>query len=342
MSSSEASRKWGTIGVVIVGALLLGGLIAGGTLLYRTLYSPSAFVGQYLSLLSEKRAADAMLVPGVGLDPGALAEAGVTAQISDALLRQAALADLSDVQILSETADDGVWTVEVSYVASGVPGQTSFEVEQAGWYGFIPHWKFATPPIAAVELVVRGSNDFAVNGFKIDRRQIAGVESDPLDPVALLVLTPGMYAVTVDNAISYAESVPTLVSEPLSVSAVTVQASPTEQFTALAQQRVNEFLDACATQQVLQPTGCPFGFQISNRLASLPDWSITEYPEVTLDPSGANWEILPASAVAHLAVDVQSIFDGSIYPLRESVRFQIAGTATVLNDGSVSLRVRAP
>lgn len=347
MSKSEkapAERKGraSAIALGLVFVLLAAGFVVGGNFLYRAIYSPSAFVSSYLELLSQKRAADAMLVPGVALDRDALEDAGVTATVSDALLRKAALADLSDVKVLSETESNGIWTVEVSYQAAGVPGRSSFAVEQAGWYGFLPHWRFARSPIAAIELVVRGSDSFIVNGFPVDRRQLAGVESDPADPVALLVLTPGLYTVAVDTLLSTADGFSSLMDKGLTLTPVVIQTTATPEFRTVVQQKVEEFLEGCATQQVLQPTGCPFGYEISDRLASLPVWAITQHPEIVLEPDGANWMIAEAGAEARLSVDVQSIYDGSVWRLNENVYFQIIGTATVRGDGSVSIAVGSP
>ncbi len=328
--------------LALVGVLLLAALAASAAVLYRAVYSPSAFVERYLELLENQRAADAMMVPGVALDRDALAEAGVDAPLSDALLRSAALAELSSIQIVSEVATDDVWTVSASYIADGQPGQTSFLVTQDGWSGIVPRWRFARPPLAVIELVVRGADAFAVNGFAIDRRQIAGVDSDPLNAVALLALTPGMYTVTVDTPIAYHPGVHTLIDRSLAVTPVGVQARPTGEFRDAVQERVTEFLDDCATQQVLLPTGCPFGFEVRHRITSLPLWSIVQHPEVEIGADGAHWQIIPADAVAHLTVDVQSIFDGTIRRLSEDVVFQVSGTVTILPDGSVSIRVKTP
>ena len=43
-------------------------------------------------------------------------------------------------------------------------------------------------------------------------------------------------------------------------------------------------LDECATQQVLMPTGCPFGKPLANRVEGDPQWSIAVYPKVDIIP----------------------------------------------------------
>ncbi|MBT8798017.1 hypothetical protein J0P97_08030 [Microbacterium flavum] len=326
----------------IVGVLLVGAFGAAGAVLYDDLYSPSSFVRRYLDLLSTGNAAEALTVPGVAVDSAALQNSGLPADASEALLRRAALAPLTHPEITSATAeDDGTTTVTVSYDAGPHSGTTAFRVERAGWVGVAPTWRFATSPLAAIELTVRGATQFAVNGFEVDTRQVSPdrADADPLEPVALLVFSPGLYSISVDTPIASTPGVAVLSDTPLAKIPVDVQAQPTEKFTAAVQEQVESFLSTCATQQVLQPTGCPFGLVVQNRLASTPTWSIAQQPTVTLVPDGAHWRIEKVPAVAHITVDIRSIFDGSVRTLDEAVPFSLDGTVTILPDGTASIQV---
>jgi len=295
-------------------------------------------------MLSTGRAADALRVPGVAIDHDILEDAGIDAFASEALLRRAALAPLSDVDVVSETTEDDVTAVTVSYTAGSHPGTSTFLVEQDGWVGVTPNWRFTETPLAAVSLTVLGADQFSVNGFEIDRRQVsaAGADAVPTDPLPLLVFTPGIYSVTVDTAISASPGVSILADAPLMQTPVEVQTSPTDEFVSVVQSRVEEFLTGCTTQQVLQPTGCPFGLEVRNRIEGLPVWSIAAQPTVTVEPDGAQWLIPPTDAVAHIEVGIRSLFDGSIQHISEDVPFQVNGTVTILADGSASIRVGSP
>ncbi|WP_164234590.1 hypothetical protein [Microbacterium hydrocarbonoxydans] len=330
--------------LAIVGLLLIAAIAAGASTLYQQFYSPSAFVVRYLDMLSAGRAADALHVPGVAIDRETLEAAGIADAASEALLRNAALGPLSDIEVVSEKAVDGRSEVTVEYEASGHTGTTTFTVEQDGWAGVMPNWRFTTSPLAVVELTVRGADQFAVNGFEIDRRQVsqAGVDAAPLDPLPLLVFTPGLYAVTVDTPIAASSGTGVLADTPLATTPVDVQAEPTDEFIAVVQQRVEEFLTQCTTQEVLQPTACPFGLEVTNRISSLPKWSIAVQPAVTVVPDGAHWMIPPTDAVAHVDVEIKSLFDGSVEKVSEDVPFQVNGTIVILPDGSASIRVGAP
>lgn len=328
----------------VVGLLLVAALAAGGATLYREFYGPSAFVTRYLDLLADGRAADALRVPGVAIDRETLQDAGLSASASEAMLRRAALGSLSDVEVVSEEHDGDHYAVTVSYTAGGHPGTTTFAVAQDGWAGVTPNWRFTTSPLAVVDLTLLGADRFSLNGFEVDRRQVsvAAAEASAADPLPLLVFTPGLYSVTVDTAISQSSGTGVLADTPLATTPVDVQTEPTDEFVAVVQQRVEEFLTACTTQEVLQPTACPFGIEVSNRIDSLPKWSIATQPQVSVVPDGGQWRIPPTDAVAHVEVDIRSLFDGKVQEISEDVPFTVDGTIQLLPDGSVSIRVGSP
>ncbi len=326
----------------LIGVLLAGAFGAAAAVLYDDLYSPAAFVRRYLDLLSRGDAASALAVPGVAVDSAALMSAGLPADAGEALLRRAALAPLTDAEVTSVTADSaGLSTITVSYHAGPHTGATTFHVERAGTVGILPTWRFAKSPLAAIDLTLRGATQFAVNGFELDTRQVSPdqADADPLDPVSLLVFSPGLYSISVDTAISSSPGVAVLSDTPLAKIPVDLQTQPTDKFVAAVQEQVDSFLTECATQQVLQPTGCPFGLVVQNRIASAPVWSIAQQPVISLVPDGANWAIERVQAAAHITVDIRSIFDGSVRTLDEAVPFFMGGTVTILPDGTASITV---
>ncbi|HWI32394.1 MAG TPA: hypothetical protein VNT50_12995 [Microbacterium sp.] len=330
--------------IALIVAALLGACVVGGIALYRAMYSPSAFVERYVGMLAAGRAADALLVPGVAIDSAQLESAGLPTSASDALLRRDALAPLTDVTVVSETGDGDVIEVVVSYSAAGHSASTTFAVERNGWIGFVPTWRFAKSPLTVIDLTVRGSMRFEVNGFDVDKRQVSkdGAEAAALDAVPLLVFSPGLYAVSVDTAISATPGVQVLADAPLADVPIDIQAEPTEEFIGVVQARVEEFLSTCATQQVLQPTGCPFGYYVQNRIDEPPVWTITTQPTVKVTPNGADWVIPPAEAVAHIEVDIRSLFDGRVSHVSEDVPFLVDGTIVVLPDGTASISIGGP
>ncbi len=339
----RARSRFDLAALAVVGVLLVGAVYSAGAVMYDRLYSPAAFVERYLDLLSQGRAADALAVPGVRVDSAQSEGAGLPSDASEALLRRAALAPLSDVSVVETIEHDGVHAVTVDYTAGTHGARSTFRVEQDGMVGVAPSWRFAASPLAVIDLTVRGAMQFSVNGFEIDKRQVleAGPEADPLAAVPLLVFSPGLYSVEVRTPLSESPGVAVLSDKPRATIPVDLQTEPTEKFVGVVQEKVEGFLDECATQQVLQPTGCPFGFTVRNRIVNAPEWSISEQPVVSLEPDGADWQIRRTQAVAHIKVDIQSIFDGSITSVDEDVPFFIDGDITVLPDGTASIQVSA-
>lgn len=328
----------------VIGILLIGAIGATGAVLYRQLYSPTAFVLDYLHLLADGRATDALLLPGVSASSSQLAAAKLPADASGALLRGSALTRLTDVEPVSETTDaDGTTTVTVTYRVGGHSGTTTFDVERDDDGVLLPRWRFAESPLAVIELEVRGSMQFEVNGFSVDKRQVSpdGADADPLEPIPLLAFSPGLYSITVDTAATSSPGVAVLSDTPLAEIPVSFQAEPTDKFLGVVQQEVDDFLAQCATQKVLQPTGCPFGYYVRNRIVEPPTWKIEENPVVTLEPDGAGWAITRTQAVAKIDVQIRSIFDGSVYAVEELVPFFLTGKITILPDGTASIAVSA-
>jgi len=331
--------------LAIIGVLLIAAIAAASAIAYREFYSPTAFVERYLGTLAEGRAADALTIPGVAVDSAALEAAGLPVAPSDALLRRDALATLTQIEVTGEEdGEGGVILVTATYHAGAFPGTTTFAVKRDGTIGLAPTWRFATSPLALMDLAVTGSMTFEVNGFEIDKRQVSpeGAEADPLAAMSLLVFSPGIYSVSVDTPISATSGVAVLSDSPFTNVPVDVQAEPTPQFIALVQQRVEEFLTACATQDVLLPTACPFGFAVQDRVESPPKWSIAAQPTVSIVPDGAGWSIPEAAATAHIDVKVRSLFDGSVDQVSEDVPFVVTGTIAILPDGRASITVRGP
>lgn len=327
----------------ILSVLALGALGVGGVAVYRTLYSPAAFVERYLSLLSSGSAADALRLPGVTMDSAELAAAELPATASEVLLRRATLAPLLEVSVIGERVRGDVTEITVTYLANGHRGRTQFDVEQDGWIGVAPAWRFARSPLSAIDLTVRGATRFSVNGFELDTRQVApeGVDADPLVPVSMLVFSPGAYSIAVDTATATTPGVAVLSDAPQKSVPVDLQTQPTPEFVEVVQDRVDEFLASCATQQVLQPTGCPFGYFVRNRVEGVPHWSIAQNPEIEVVPDGAQWAIPSTRAVAHIDVDIRSIYDGRLNEVSEDVEFFLTGNITILPDGTASIQVSA-
>jgi hypothetical protein len=305
--------SWGFVFV-----MLIAGFVATVAAVNNDVLSAHGFVRNYLAALERHDARAALATPGVVVD-------GDTSLVVDDTVGA-----LSDIRFLSDTAVGDTHTVRYSYLLAGERRFTDFTVT---WTGnrllLFPTWKFAASPVADLSVSADHDSSVTVNGVAVPAGDYA-------------VLVPGLYVA--DDDTKYFDgaedaAAATKIDEPLTAE-VTVTA--TDAFTSAAQTAVDSFLDTCSTQTVLMPTGCPFGREVKNRLDGSPSWSITDYPDISLTPESAAgvWRARASGGTAAITVAVQSLFDGSISTLNDSVSLTADYVITIGVDGSLTVSVR--
>lgn len=314
---------------IILWPIVLAVILAafGGTVLIlnSSLYSASGFVRGYLDSLSRHDAEGALELVGTS-------SAG---DASDELLVREAMGELSDIRLVSDAVDaQGVHTVRYSYLAGGVAGTSSFSVVRKGTLlGLFDNWGFQTSPLGVIQLNVQHDASFTVNGR-------AAQTPAPNQPVPYLVFVPGTYQLDHDSKWLQADEVPVTVTDPATAVRAKLDIQANAAFGKQVQKEVDAFLDTCATQTVLLPTGCPFGEEMSNRIVTTPAWKMSSYPKVVLLPGSqaGQWVMQSADAAARLTVDVKSLFDGSVSTFDEDVPFSVSFDVTFLPDGQLLIQ----
>ncbi|MDQ4138178.1 MAG: hypothetical protein M3116_04950 [Actinomycetota bacterium] len=268
--------------------------------------------------------------------PGALELAGVSPTERDVLLDRDALGRLTDIrQHSDEQLPDGTHRVEFEYRTDAGPGRTAFLMEPAGTrFGVFGAWRFAEPPLAQVELTVLHDSRFDVNGL-----QVVGAANEPR---TYRVFAPGSYEFGHDTTYLEAPPVKLAVTEPGTVREARIDVAANEHFVEEVQRELDRYLDGCAKQRVLLPTGCPFGKQVANRIESEPVWAMSEYPPVTLVPAEepGTWLMPPTDAAARLQVDIRSLFDGTVTHFDEDVPFIVSYLITFQADGGLYIEAQ--
>jgi hypothetical protein len=292
------------VGAFFVAALAGGGTVAG---LNATVFGPGDFVRVYLDALARGDAESALGMPGVtagGLDTS--------------LLRDDVLTGLSGIrQAGDEPLGEDRHRVTMAWDSPGGSGTTSFEVERIGTrLGLFPEWRFAVSPIAELALEVEHDPRYTANGVQ------ASTGRTTEGTAAIAVLVPGSYVLGHDSTYLRGAAVTVLAAEAGAVVPATVEVEPGPAFAPALAAAVHAELAACTRQHVLFPTGCPFGQAIENRLASEPEWTIEREPRLGIEPGGfGTWIAGPAPGTAHLVVEVQSLFDGSLSTFDQDVPF---------------------
>lgn len=304
----------------VAAALVIAGFFGTVLVLGATLYSPGGFVQGYLDALARHDADGALELAGVSVESG---------DASDELLVAGAMGELGDIRLVSDqTVADGSHLVTFAYVAGDAVAESTFQVRPAGsLLGLFPTWDFVTSPIGVLQVTPRHDARFTANGVPV-----TAPAQDAATPY--LVFTPSLTVLDHETAFLQADAVPALASEPGAGVIAAVDIRPNAAFITQVQTELGDYLDECATQEVLLPTGCPFGEEISNRIITSPQWSITDYPQVTLvpGPEPASWLMPRTTAAAHLVVEVRSLFDGSVSTFDEDVPFTTSYLVTFLDD----------
>lgn len=295
-------------------AVLVAGFFLSVFALNSTVYSANGFVRGYLAALERQDSAAAL---------EALGRASVTSG-SDALLTDRAMGDLTAIELVRDTpGTGGIHTVVFDYRLGADPEtaasdvqRTEFTVEQTGTrFGLFPTWRFVASPLSTLSVTVSNADSFTANG------QAARVEADTA--TGFVVFAPGVYELAHDSTYLAASTVAVPLTTTGAILDAVIDPEPTPALIDWATDATADYLDECATQTVLMPTGCPFGESISNRIDNEPQWSIVDYPEVEIvraDEVGA-WTTREAEGVAHLNVAVRSLFDGTVSRFDEDVPF---------------------
>lgn len=309
----------------LVFALLLAGFGASVLALNGDVFSAHGFVRSYLEALERHDTSEALQFDGVDLPP---------TTSYNLITNDEAMGDLEGIRFISDVEVDDQHVVRFATVVSGVEQVTEFTVDHTGSrFGLFSTWRFADSPVATLNVSVDHDARFTANG-------VTSYSGD------FAVLVPGVFTLDHESAYLQAEEVTVAITEVGSVVDAVVAVTPTEELATATTEAITAFLDGCVTQQVLKPTGCPFGTEVVNRLNSPPVWSMVDYPSAVPVPEPTatigEWSVEPVSAVAHVTADVKSLFDGTISKLDEDVPFASSYVITIGPDDSVTARLPSP
>lgn len=317
---------------VVVATLVLASLAWAG--INAELYSASGFVKQYLSALSRQDAASALAMPGVtdGLPPDA----------PTALLRSSALGELREATVTGTRSAGENTIVSASFVAGGKPATADFVLKSHGRnFGIFESWAFAERPLSTVAVTVAHGVQFQVGSSGVIDLRTTGAQgvTDWGGTQSFLVLAPMAYVFSLDSTKLAAAPTQVVTTAPGQNGSVTVNVQATPAFSEQVQKELNTYLDECVTQHVLQPTGCPFGYQTGNRIVGEPTWTMVDYPIVAVTAGTSSWVVRKAVGRARITGEIQSLYDGSVSKLDKVVAFTTNLDITVRPDGSLAMTI---
>jgi len=151
------------------------------------------------------------------------------------------------------------------------------------------------------------------------------------------VFYPGEYEASLNGEYFAAPATrATVTSRDVPVAPLNLLTEATDKLRKDVGAKVKEFLDNCAAeavkQQKLQPD-CPFYFASTNNVDDgTIKWTITEYPEISIQPFGGRWVVATLDGKARVEAVQQSSFTGAWFPLNEVVDFSFTTRLDVAGD----------
>ena len=328
----KLTKRQGTY-LGLAAAVLLLVTIFVGVGINQSLFSASGFVNQYLSALSRHDAASALSMPGVGDK--------LPDDADRTLLRGSAMGDISDIQITNVSGNDAKTTVTASYLVGGEKASGTFVVKRIGnTMGIFESWAFAELPVATAKVTVWHDASFDVgDSGLIDLRSTPSAEEATVwgGTGTYLLFAPGNYVFDHTSTWLTAKQVVVNVASPGDTAEVVVDVQANKDFNKRVQKEVDDYLDQCVKQRVLQPAGCPFGYQTGNRIVGEPKWEVADYPVITVVPGETTWAVKDAVGKLRITGEVQSLYDGSISALDEIVDAVFNISITIRSDGNLAI-----
>ena len=309
-------------GIAAIVAIAAFGILVA--VLNATVLSASGYVESYLAALQRQDAATALELAG---------EPPATSRRTD-LLVDAAIVPVNATEVTAGEEVNGVTPVDVAFEVDGRSAITTFSLQRTGaLFGIFSTWGFVESPLSTVEITVMHTTEFTANGIALRTP-----EQDR--PVRYLVFSPGFLTLEHESSLLVAAPETVLVDSASTRAQLNAEAS--ESFVAQVQTEVDAYLAQCASQQVLMPSGCPFGQPMADRIVSPPAWSIVSSPVIALDPTSTPgvWTTPTAPGVARLVVDVKSIYDGDVDTFDEPVTFSVGFTVTFVGAREIELTPR--
>ncbi|WP_237236465.1 hypothetical protein [Rothia nasimurium] len=285
-------------------------------LINRLVYGPQGQVRAYFAAVREGDGSKALGILGAQV-PDASA-----AMLNGGALK-ASFAGLKDLSTRAVTVTDGGdrATVTVTYTLDGEAGSTDFYLHKVGsHWGVFDQWQIDAGELPTVEITSNSVEAATLNNTKV------AVEGGSRE---FAVLYPGSYTVTYESALYTAGSQTVDVTAPSSdPSPLTVELTPSEAAVTSVQQQIKTYLDTCAAQNSLYPTGCPFEYDFSGRVDGDVTWLVTEYPQPEVTLAGGKWALGKSSGKAEISFTELDLYTGETQQVTKTVSFSLKGSLT--------------
>lgn len=224
-----------------------------------------------------------------------------------------------------EPTGDNRVRVEIRYTIDDADQTTTLLLEKTGteWL-FFSRWEFVPFTLPTLDVSVINQNEATLNGTRVlmpeGRNRFA-----VFYPAEVEAHFTSEYFAAPAKTIAVADRDQDNLTLNLATAA-------TPALTEAVNAQLRSFLDSCAAQAVFQPANCPFGFETEKRVAGPIKWSVTEYPDATIEPFNGDWVISPLMGTILLETSLQDLFTGLIEPVSVPQEFGFTARLDVTDE----------
>lgn len=286
----------------ILGAFGFALVAVAIAILNATLYSPESTVLRYLDALGDGRQADV---------EAQLWGEGVSPELDVRVPANPAHRPTNPSIVSVKSVNSDVVFVTARVTLDGVPSDVQFSLTKDTEWSLFADWQFTLLPIGIIDFTSTANSGGSVNGAPGIDAAIAFVPS---------VATIGPPSVWFDT-----EPQEVRVDSFSKEYAVDVPLRPSPALEKEMDATVREYLDECAAQKTLVPARCPFAGFTSMRIVSGPTWTITSYPDLSVEEADGAWVVSGVGKVK-LAVSLVDFATEKTEDYSELMSFTVSGT----------------
>jgi hypothetical protein len=313
ISGPRLALRWATAAVIIAALVVTSAIVAN-----RTLFSAEHAVQSLHQHLLAGEGAEALGLLGAKVPTG-----DAVALDGEVLKRtQAGITDFEAQKAETPENNPDIRTVVAKYKADGVDKESTYTLRSTGksWL-FFDQWAFEPVTLPTVKVKANTVNEVSVSGQKIPL--VKGVSTLP---VFYPSITDASFSTKNFEADTRGVVVTGPAKKPVEIS---LKTQPTKEFIAQINSKVRGYLDKCAAQQVLMPSGCPFAYHTPSRVnPETIKWSIAKYPTIEVNYYNGAWVLSPLKVTAKLSLTEQDLRTGSLEKKTVSDEFSFTAQLT--------------
>ena len=307
---------WAAWGSALALTLLIGGVIAWQV--DEQLYTTEASAENYWEALRSGNGAEALgYLDSVPEDTG-----------SDAVLLDGDPLSHSASLMEGMSFTEGAESASASFTADGEEYETTLPMVDAGTHWLVfDDWRIAPEAVTDLEVEVPGADAAGVGQIEVNGEPVNLEE----ESVTLSTFLPGVVEFGIDSQWLGGTSTEVITPEEgtdadgePSAQQLTLELEASEEAEEVLHNEVESFLQGCAEQQVLMPSGCPMGIETPNQVDSETiSWEMPEASDTSLSFAADGWEVSGLDMTATVTFDSLDHHDGEELEESHDVPFRL-------------------